>query len=617
MPRSLNEVVTNIAAQLMAADVDNSAMISEEVLGELAHFLAIDVAFLRHNDHAIHATKLVAEWPVREFVPDPDPIGVVYFADADPVFAEAEHLREPLVIRPEPSTDEYQRRIEEGTTVPSTSMASVPLLNNEITTGTLGFIKYGDREWLPAELDALTTIATLFAQLQARIVAEAKLRHLADHDDLTGLYNRRALMDHLSGRLSTGSTGPVAVLFLDLDRLKAINDYLGHASGDRFLALFADRLRENVRDTAMIARLGGDEFVAVPHQPMSLDDATVLAEQLQESLRGRVKVNGETLNRTVSIGVATGIPGIHSAADLMRYVDQALLSAKATGGNRIAVFTQDLALKSDLHNDIELHLRGGMDNDALVVHYQPEVDLRTGRVVAVEALCRWIHPTRGLLLPDSFIPVAESSNLAAELGRVVLRSSCAHLRRWRSRGLAQDLVMRVNVSPVQLVAKGFADSVADTLAEFDIDVGSICLEITESVVFKDIEIALENITALKEVGVKVAVDDFGTGYSALSRLKSLPVDTLKIDQAFVRDLGHDSGDLAIVRAIVALTDAFDMEVVAEGLETDIAAQTLVRIGCFRAQGYLLSRPIDDQAMEKLLRHPYLGAPHPAASATHP
>ena len=180
-------------------------------------------------------------------IPDPDPIGVVHFADADPVFGPAEHLKEPLVIRPEPGTDEYQRRIEQGTAVPQISLAVVPLLADDITTGTLGFIKYGDREWLPAELDALKTIATLFAQLQARIAAEDQLRYLGEYDDLTGLRNRRSLMMHLDGRLAAGRDGPVAALFIDLDRLKAVNDYLGHDAGDRFLKLFADRLLETRR----------------------------------------------------------------------------------------------------------------------------------------------------------------------------------------------------------------------------------------------------------------------------------------------------------------------------------------------------------------------------------
>jgi EAL domain-containing protein (putative c-di-GMP-specific phosphodiesterase class I) len=264
-----------------------------------------------------------------------------------------------------------------------------------------------------------------------------------------------------------------------------------------------------------------------------------------------------------------------------------------------------LALKSEFRNDIELHLRGGIESGGLVLHYLPEVDLRTGAVVATEALVRWNHPTRGLLLPDSFIAVAESTNLAGELGRLVLKMACAQLSRWRLAGLAKDIVLRVNVSPVQLVAEGFVDSVARTIDEFGLDPGSVCLEITESVVVKDIEAARVTITGLKAVGVKVAVDDFGTGHSVLTHLKSLPVDTIKIDRSFVSELGNNAGDLAIARAIVALADAFELQVVAEGVETEDAARTLLSLGCVRAQGFLLSRPLDGAAMGRLLARGYI------------
>jgi diguanylate cyclase (GGDEF)-like protein len=615
MPRSLNDVVTSVAGGLMAADADSAAAISDTVLGDLANYLGLDVAFLRHNDHAIHATKLIAQWPIRDVIPDPDPIGVVYFADADPVFAQAEHLKEPVVIRPEPATDEYQRRIEQGTAVPQISLAVVPLLADDVTTGTLGFIKYGDREWIPAELDALKTIATLFAQLQGRIAAEDQLRYLGEYDDLTGLRNRRSLMKYLDSRLAADGDGPVAALFIDLDRLKAVNDYLGHDAGDRFLKLFATRLLESAGKGAAVARLGGDEFVVIPREVASLEEARALAERIQTSLRERFAVTGNSLRRTASIGVALGVPGQDTASDLMRFVDQAILSVKSIGGNDVAVFTPDLALNTDLRNDIELHLRGGIERGALVVYYLPEVDLRSGELLAVEALVRWQHPTRGLLLPGTFIPIAESCNLAAELGRLVLRSACEHLRRWRSQGLARDLVLRVNVSPVQLVGLGFVDSVSATIAEYGVDAASLCLEITESLVVKDIDTARATIEGLKGIGVKVAIDDFGTGYSSLTRLKSLPVDILKIDQSFVRDLGHSDSDLSIVRAIVALAEAFELDVVAEGVETVIAAETLMSVGCMRAQGYLLSRPIDDIAMQELLTNPYL--PLPSSEPTPP
>jgi EAL domain-containing protein (putative c-di-GMP-specific phosphodiesterase class I) len=258
-----------------------------------------------------------------------------------------------------------------------------------------------------------------------------------------------------------------------------------------------------------------------------------------------------------------------------------------------------MSLKSEFRNDIELHLQNVIDAGTLILHYLPEVDMRTGEILATEALVRWQHPTRGLLLPDSFINVAESINLAGELGRWVMRAACSEFSGWQARGIAKDAIIRINVSPVQLVTDGFVESVADTIAEFNLDAKSVCLEITESVVVQDIETTRITLAGLKDVGVKVAIDDFGTGYSVLTHLKSLPVDTLKIDKGFVLDLGTNPEDLAIVRAIIALAEAFNLELVAEGVEQPSAAITLLQHGCHRAQGFLLSRPVPGDAMAEL------------------
>lgn len=308
----LEELVTTVANQLMTVDAATSAEVSQRVLAYLVEQLGVDVSFLRHNDRDRRATRLVAEWPPRLNIPDPDPLRLIYFADADPVFALCEHAKEPLVFRPEPATEDYQRLIEEARGVPVTSAAAVPLVSGEITTGLLGFIKFGDRKWHEAELNALMTIATLFAQVQARVAAEARLRYLADHDDLTGLHNRRALLQHLDQRLALGQPGPVAALFLDLDRLKAINDYLGHAAGDQFIHVFAQRIGDALVGESLIARLGGDEFVLIPASPMSADAAQPLAERLRDQLKDHVAIGGEVLTRTVSIGVASGTPGQHT-----------------------------------------------------------------------------------------------------------------------------------------------------------------------------------------------------------------------------------------------------------------------------------------------------------------
>ncbi|WP_038854790.1 putative bifunctional diguanylate cyclase/phosphodiesterase, partial [Mycobacterium avium] len=288
--------------------------------------------------------------------------------------------------------------------------------------------------------------------------------------------------------------------------------------------------------------------------------------------------------------------------------DGGVLPAKRAGGNQTAVSTDDMSLKRAFRNDIELHLQGDIESEGLLLHYLPEVDLWTGAVVGAEALVRWRHPIWGLLLPDSFIGVAESTNLGAELGGGVMRSACADFSRWRANGVGHGAMLRINVSPIQLISRGFVETVADTIGEFGIDAGSVCLEITERAVVHDTETTRKTLSELKEVGVQIAIDDFGTGYAVLSHLKSLPVDMLKIDAGFVREVGTDAGDLAIVRAIIGLAEAFGLEVVAEGVETPAAALTLMQHGCHRAQGFLLSRPIPGEAMEALLSARWMPMP---------
>ena len=612
MSRSLDVVVTEVATRLIGATAATQPRVGQEVLAELVDVFDVDVSFLRHNDHAIRATKLIAEWPVRPDIPDPDPLGIVYFADADPIFAAAEHGKEPLILRPDPASDDYQRRVEEGTGVPAISMASVPLISGDITTGALGFVKFGDKAWLPEEINALKVIASLFAQLQARVVAEEQLRFLADHDDVTGLHNRRSLFVHLDERLSPGRPGPVATLFFDLDRLKAINDYLGHTAGDKFIRVMSERLKAGTEGKHLIARLGGDEYVVVPAQPTDAEAAEALAHKLHGMLVERVMIGSELLARTVSIGVAVGTPGLDTTSDLLRKADQAVLTAKNSGGNKVSVFSDAMSLTSNLRNEIELHLRGVIESGALVLHYLPEVDMRTGEVLAAEALVRWQHPTRGLLMPDAFLSVAESINFAGELGRWIMRNAFAELSRWRSQGVAQDALLRLNISPIQLVGSEFVETVASMLDEFGLEARSVCLEVTESVVVEDIQTARVTLARLKDVGVQIAIDNFGTGYSVLSQLKSLPVDMLKIDKSFIRELGSNPGDMAIVRAIVALANAFELELIAAGVETQEAAEALLELGCYRAQGYLLSRPLTSEAMKSLLTEGRLQV-HPVKS----
>ncbi|MDR3663907.1 MAG: sensor domain-containing phosphodiesterase [Mycobacterium sp.] len=612
MPLDLNRLVSKSAELLSGASANDAVEVSEQVLTDIADYFGLDVAFLRHNDHSIRATRLIAQWPIRSYIPDPDPIGTVYFEEADPIFAMAEHLKEPSIVRPA-ADPEFQQRIEEGTTIPAISMAGVPLLSPAgVTEGTLGFIKYGDREWTTDEISGLQLIAALFSNLKTRLESDAALKWLATHDDLTGLANRRRLLDCLERRLAPNQPGPVAILYIDLDRLKAINDLLGHESGDQALSQFAARLCQYAGDDTVLARLGGDELIAVFNDPMPLEDALTFAQRIRPTLQNRLLVAGGFINCTVSIGVAVGIPGLDSVSDLMSQAEDALAAAKAAGGNGIAIFTDELAAKRALHTDIELHLPDALESADLFLQYQPEVDLRTGAVVAIESQLCWNHPTHGPLKSETFIPVTETINLAAALDRRILWLACEQLQRWRNDGLATDIPLRVKVSPVLTITEGLVEYLTDALAHFDLPAKALSLEIAESIVVAEAAASRDTLLGLKDLGVGLVLDHFGTGYSDLAGLKSLPIDTVKVDRSFVQNLNRDPGDIAIIRSVIALANAFGLVIVADGLQTATAAEILVREGCLQAQGPLLSPPLDAPAMGALLKNPVIRPPLPTS-----
>jgi diguanylate cyclase len=374
-------LITSIANQLLEATASTATQASEQVLAQLVEHFDLHYSFLRYSDHDIRASVLAAEWPPRPDVADPDPFAIVSFTNDHPAFALCENGKDLVVIHRHHENSGYRCPITGRRRGGGALVAAAPLVSGMLTAGVLGFVKCRGRKWKPEAIHTLETVASLFAQFQARISAEQRLRHLAQHDDLTGLPNRRALIAHLSDRLAAKQPGPVAVLYMDLDRLKAINDCLGHAAGDWFIQGFADRLRICAGNQSMVARLGGDEFVVVPDQPMSIHAAESFADRLRGMLHDRLTIDGRTITRTVSIGVAAGVPGRDDDSDLLHRADEAVLASKRAGGNQITVST-DHSLKQLFRNDIELHLQGDIDNEALLLHYLPEVNLWTGAIVA-------------------------------------------------------------------------------------------------------------------------------------------------------------------------------------------------------------------------------------------
>jgi diguanylate cyclase (GGDEF)-like protein len=433
---------------------------------------------------------------------------------------------------------------------------------------------------------------------------ESRLKRQATHDELTGLPNRTLLMDRLRMALSrirrTGNG--VAVLFCDLDHFKVVNDSLGHAVGDRLLVDTAKRLVEALRPGDTVARFGGDEFVILCEELNDQEDATAVALRVRQLLDRRYALDDAEIFMTVSTGIAyTDDPGA-PPDDLIRDADAAMYQAKGRGRARAVMFDHRMREAAVHRMATEAALHRALERHELRVHYQPEIDLRTEQIVGVEALLRWEHPQRGLLGPDEFINVAEETGLIVPIGRWVLEQSCRQLQRWQAEFpvAAEDLFVSVNLSARQLGRRALVGEVAKVLDDTGLDPTRVHFEITESVLMDDVERSSELLHQLHDLGVRLIVDDFGTGYSSLSYLSRFPVHLLKVDRSFVRGLGLDQGDGAIVRAVVDLAHNLGLQAVGEGVERREHLDALQAFGCDLAQGFLLGRPQPGPAIGELL-----------------
>ncbi|HEV3354797.1 MAG TPA: EAL domain-containing protein [Acidimicrobiales bacterium] len=438
------------------------------------------------------------------------------------------------------------------------------------------------------EIDAIEGIAR---DVTARKDAEHQLAHQALHDSLTGLPNRRLLLDRVGQALARTEreSSDVAVFLLDLDRFKLVNDSWGHSAGDRVLVAVAERLGRAVRPGDTVARFGGDEFVVVREGVDGAWEAARFGERLVKAVAGELPINGEEVFLTASLGIAVG--GVNASAEAMlRDADAAMYSAKEKGRGRVELFDADARVRAAGRLSAEAALRRAVEREEFVVLYQPIISIADECVVGAEALVRWDVPGEQRVSPTEFIPLAEETGLIVPLGQWVLDHACDQLRQWHEAGLDPGTVS-VNVSARQLSAGSFATSVNDAIRRNHLKPGSLSFEITETVLMEDIERAIEALVGLKALGVHVAVDDFGTGYSSLAYLKRLPLDTLKIDRAFVDGLGTDPNDSAIVTAVVGVARALGLAVTAEGVETDVQLAELRRLECDYAQGFRFSRPI--------------------------
>jgi diguanylate cyclase (GGDEF)-like protein len=478
-------------------------------------------------------------------------------------------------------------------------------------TVALKALQNGARGYLVrAETSPRLLVTTLGAALEShRMIlqlntARERARHLATHDQLTGLANRSLFHDRLSQAVSAARRArqKLAVLFVDLDGFKAINDTLGHAVGDGLLRGIARRLASCLRETDTAARLGGDEFaVLLTNLGNELDAATV-ARKLVAALGEPLQFRQQSTTIRCSIGIATFPRDAQDAEALLKRSDTAMYHAKERGGNRFDFYTEDMNAAIQRRVALEDRLRTALDQNEFIVHYQPQFDLTRGRIIGAEALLRWKHPELGLVSPGHFLPIAEETGLIVPVGDWILRSACEQNARWNRDG-HRGLRVSVNVSSQQFLEPGLADVVKSALDQSGLAPISLELEITESSLLRDVEVTVNTLRRLKDLGVRLAIDDFGTGYSSLAYLKRLPIDVLKIDQSFIRSLTTDPADATITQTIVQLAAGLNLTTIAEGVETLEQLLLLGSYGCSRMQGFLFGKPSPAATFESWLDNP--------------
>jgi diguanylate cyclase (GGDEF)-like protein len=483
------------------------------------------------------------------------------------------------------------------------AVLGVPLTAGGEVVGVIGLASGSlDRTWHEAEVDAVNR----FAQLASIALQNARLQEAARHDPVdpvTGLPAREILLRRIEDALvadpATDQPAPVAVILLDVDRFKVINESLGHTEGDRVLAEVARRVAIGLGPGDVAARFGGDEF-GVLLAPGDPERATRFTDGVLTELKAPFELDGRVWFISASMGLAVGRPGVSSAGDLLREAEVALVQAQADPTIRVARYDPVRSREALERVDLEADLRGAIEHHELTAHYQPIVDLRTERIVGFEALARWPHPERGLVPPSTFIPLAEETDLIIPLGAQVLEMACRQAHAWRERWPGERLVMSVNLSPRQFADKRLVASIAEVLEMTGLDPSALELEITETSVMDRSEAGLRALADLRSLGVRLVLDDFGTGWSSLAYLRQLPLDTIKIDRAFVTELDAGDRNVAIVQAVLSLAHGLGITVVAEGIETPLQARRLRELGCDMGQGYAWSRPLAPERIEAIL-----------------
>ncbi len=498
-------------------------------------------------------------------------------------------------LRDKPESDSTRRIIAEG----GRSSLTCPLIDNGRPIGFLFFTSRERNAYRDLHQAVFQQIANQLSIVIEKSRVFQQIAHAAHHDDLTGLANRALFFELLERALERLEGGErLAVLYLDLDHFKRVNDTLGHPIGDRLLKGVADRLRDGVGRDGVVARLGGDEFAVIRTSLGSPSDAATLAGRIAETLRAPFTFDGHEVVVGVSIGICLAPAQARRGDELLRMADVALYEAKNNGRGSYCFFRADMNERMRARIDLERDLRRALADGEFELHYQPIVDLEQDAIVAIEALARWRHPERGLIPPSEFVPVAEDMGLIVALGEWVLRTACAEAARW-----PEHVRIAVNVSTIQLADRNLVAAVAEATRSAGLSPGRLEIEVTESIFLDDPSASLSTLKELLDFGVTLALDDFGTGFSSLSYLQSFPFDRIKIDRAFIAGLPDKKESRAIVRAICRLARSLDMQVTAEGVETEEQLNQARILGCSEMQGFLLSPPLPAAELRKLVDAP--------------
>jgi diguanylate cyclase (GGDEF)-like protein/PAS domain S-box-containing protein len=482
------------------------------------------------------------------------------------------------------------------------SILMVPILINHVLWGYIGFDACRTaRQWTPGEESILVTIAASLGGVLRRHRTEEQIRYQAFHDSLTGLPNRTAFSQYLSLCINQAKANHslIAVMFLDLDRFKNINDTLGHAIGDELLVQVTQRLGEELRKGDMLARWGGDEFVLILQNLTSIKEAEALSRRLGSILKPPFLIDDQELYITSSIGIAMYPLDGNNVTTLLQNADAAMYSAKAEGRNTYRFYTATLNADASHQLTLEKHLHQALQQEEFKLFFQPQIDIQQQKICKVEALIRWHSPVLGWVTPMHFIPVAEEIGLIMEIGDWVLQEACQQLQNWHKQGF-DSLKLAVNLSARQLQQPLLVVNIQNLLSSLGLSPPNLEVEITETAALSNLEASIATLNQLRQLGTRVMMDDFGTGYSSLSYLKRLPFHGLKIDQSFVRGIPTDAQDVAMLRAIIALGEELGLTLVAEGVETYEQLMCLKELGCSTMQGYWFSRSVDCNAMTTFL-----------------